>query len=191
MIAVRNERHGRDTGVEQFAALFQFQRRAGLGEVGRDIAHGDGALERGREAAAGDLADLIAFAVEDERTLAHGLAAVDIEADALLRRAILELGEDAHRAREASLGAAALIDGEGQAGHHRRGIEVEVVAVERQARLKPKRITRAEADRLGQLVGADYVGKRGGGGRRYGNLESVLAGVTGAADPQRPSLPAE
>ena len=43
-------------------------------------------------AADGDPADLIAFAVEDQRALAHRLAAFDQQADALLGRAIVELG---------------------------------------------------------------------------------------------------
>ena len=69
--------------------------------------------------------------------------------------AVLELGEDPHRAGEAAFGAAALVDREGQAGHHRRRLAVEVVAVERQPGFEPQRIARAEADRLDQLVGDD------------------------------------
>ena len=91
---------------------------------GGDIAHRNGALERGREAAAGDFADVIAFTIEYQRTLSHRLAPIDVEADALLRRLALKLGEDAHRAGEAAFGTAALVDGEGQAGHHRCGVEV-------------------------------------------------------------------
>src|SRR5437870_282372 len=109
---MRNERHGHEASVEQFAALLELQRGAWLGEVVRDIAHGDRSLERGGEAAARDLANLVSFAVEDERALADGLTAVDVEADALLRRSVLELGEDAHRAREAAFGTAALVDRE-------------------------------------------------------------------------------
>ena len=63
-------------------------------------------------AAAGDAADLIAFAVEDQRALAHRLLAVDEQADALLHRAIVDLAEDPQRAGEAALGAAALADRE-------------------------------------------------------------------------------
>ena len=68
---------------------------------------------------------------------------------------------------------------------------VEVVAVERQARLEPQRIARAEADRLGQLVRDDRVGELGRGDRRHRNLEPVLAGIARAADPQAAALPVE
>ena len=47
-----------------------------------------------------------------------------------------------------------------QVGHDRRGRPVEVVAVERQPGLEPKRIARAEADRLDPLVGDQRVGER-------------------------------
>src|SRR5437764_15402601 len=107
---MRNERHRRDAGVEQLGTLLQLEGGAGLGEVRSDIAHGNGPLQRGREAAAGDLADLIAFAVKDERAFADGLTALDVEADALLRRAVLKLGEDTHSAWEAASAAAPLVD---------------------------------------------------------------------------------
>ena len=117
----------------------------GSANVVRDIAHGDRALQRRREAAAGDPADLIAFAVEHQRAFANRLAAVDLEADALLRRTVLDLRENAHRAGEAAVGAAPLVDCEGEAGHDRRRLVVEVVTVERQARFEAQRIRARQA----------------------------------------------
>src|SRR5438270_13990600 len=118
------EGHSDHPRVEQLAALLELQRGAVLGQMRSHIPHGDRALQRGREAAAGDLTDLIALAIENQRALADWLAALDIEADAFLRRAILKLRDNAHGPRKAALGAAALVDGEGQPGHHRRGVEV-------------------------------------------------------------------
>src|SRR6185312_16845420 len=125
--------------------------------MARHITHGNRALQRWREAAAGDLADFIAFSIEHERALADRLPTVDLEADTLLRGLVLELGEDAQRTGEPALGAATLVDREIEVGHDWRRIEVEVVAIERQASLQPKRIARAEADRLGKLMLANRI----------------------------------
>ena len=94
-------------------------------------------MQRGREAAARDLSNLIALTVEDEGALANRLPSVDFEPDPLLRNTILKLTQDAHVAGKAALGAAALVDGERQAGHHRRRTRIEIVAVKRQSRLQP------------------------------------------------------
>ena len=85
---------------------------------------------------------------------------------------------------ESTLGTAALVDSEGEPGHHRCDRAVEIVAVERQPRLEPQRIAGAEADRLHPFVGNQPVGDRLGGDRRHRNLEAVLAGIARAADPQ-------
>ena len=84
MIAVGDERHRRDAHVEKLAALLELQGRARLGQMARDIAHGDGSLQAWREATAGDATDFITLAVEDQRAFANWLAAFDVEADALL-----------------------------------------------------------------------------------------------------------
>ena len=94
MITVRNEGHGGHFGVEQLAPLLKFEGGAVVGEVARHVTHGDRPLQRGRKAAAGDLADLIAFAVEDERAFANRLAAINLQADAFLWRAVLQFGEN-------------------------------------------------------------------------------------------------
>jgi len=102
VISVWNERHGHDARLEQLPALLELQGCARLGQLGRHITHGDRSLERRREAPAGDLADLIAFPVEDQGPFAHGLATVDFKAHALLRGSILQLGQDPHCAGEAA-----------------------------------------------------------------------------------------
>src|SRR4051794_22529157 len=177
MITVRNERHGHDARVEQLSALLQRQCRAVFSKMARDIAHGDRALQRWREAAAGDLADLIALAVEDKGALAHRLAPFDFKANPLLRRSILELGKDSQGSGKASLSSATLVDGEGQAGHDRRGASIKIVAVQREARFKPKGIASAETDRLRKLMGADRVGEFGSDDSRDRDLEPVFPGV--------------
>src|SRR5438132_11185091 len=126
---MRNGRQCSGAGVEQPGALPELQRRADFGEVRGDVTHDDWPLQRRREAAAGDSADFIAFAVEHERALADRLPAVDLETDALLDRSIVEFGKDAHGTGEAPLGAATLVDGESEPSHHRRGPEVEIMAV--------------------------------------------------------------
>src|SRR3954462_3354823 len=133
VIAVRNERHRHDARVEQLAPLLKLQRRSWTGEGRADIAQGDRALQRWREAAAGDPPDLIAFAGEHQRAFAHRLASVDLEAAPPRRRTILELRKDAHRSGEPALGAAARVDREVEASHHRGRPVVEIVTVERQA----------------------------------------------------------
>ena len=70
----------------------------------------------------------------------------------------------------------------------RRGLLVEVVAVERQPRLEAQRVARAQADRLaaggaGRLE--QRVPQRGGVLGVAEDLEAVLAGVAGAGDPDR------
>jgi hypothetical protein len=65
------------------------------------------------------------------------------------------------------------------------GLAVEVVAVERQPRLEPERIAGAEADRLDPLVAGEGIGELLDRGARHRNLEAVLAGVAGPADPER------
>src|SRR3546814_16600623 len=81
----------------------------------RDIAHGDRRADAGRETARGHDADLV-LAVEQLGALAHRQLAVDGEADAPPRRAVFEMTEDARRAGEILLLAAALADREAEVG---------------------------------------------------------------------------
>ncbi len=80
--------------------------------------------------------------------------------------------------------APALADRELQPGHYRRRVEVDVVPVERQARLEPKQIARAQPDRPHALVGKERVRHRFDRARGNRNLEPVLAGIARAADPR-------
>src|SRR3546814_4982865 len=97
--------------MDQLAAHFGGDRSAGHGVVARDIAHGDRRADAGRETARGHDADLV-LAVEQLGAFAHRQLAVDGEADALAGRAVLEMAEDARRAGEILLRAAALADRE-------------------------------------------------------------------------------
>ena len=65
---------------------------------------------------------------------------------------------------------------------------VDVVAVERQPRLEPQRVARAQADRLaarGAAASSSASHSAGGVRRVAEQLEAVLAGVAGAGDPDR------
>ena len=95
--------------------------------------------------------ELLGWMDETPDEHADGLAALDGEADALADRTIVQLLRDARPAGEAPLGAAALGERKGQVGLHGRRMLIEIVAVERQARLQPERIAGAEPDRAVQL----------------------------------------
>ena len=120
-----------------------------------------GAFDARAEAARGDEADPRAVRRQDLGAVAHRRAAQRAEADALARRAVAQARAgcarrpESRRRRAASLG-----DGEGEVGLDRRGGLVEVVAVERQARLQAERIARAEADRLHLRLGEQRAGDR-------------------------------
>src|SRR4029453_6582912 len=131
VIAVRDEGHWRDRRLEKLAALPEFQLGALRAERRGDIAHGDRPLQRRREGSACHPANFIALAVQHQSALAHWLATLDSEADALLDRAILDLGDDPHVAGKAALGAAALADRGLEVGPDRRRLGVEVVPIAR------------------------------------------------------------
>src|SRR5262245_60583048 len=104
--------------------------------MGGDVAHGDRPLQAGREAAAGDPPDLIAFAVEDQCALANRLPPFDVEPDSLLRRALLDLLEDTGGAREIAFRAPPLADRKAEASHNGSRRAVDVMAIKRQPRLE-------------------------------------------------------
>ena len=112
-----------------------------------------GRLRRGREAAAGDLADRGAGRIEDLGAFAGGRA-FDEEADADAAEAGRRTRARMRSAPGKSRGfAAALADGEVEAGFDGRDGLVEVVAVERQAGFEAEGVAGAEADGLYAVVG--------------------------------------
>lgn len=189
-VTVRNEGHRRGDGGDAPAANIDFERGAIGGMAGRDITHGDGRADRGREAARGDDADL-GIAREDLRAFTRRQFAFDAQADALRGCAVQQLAEDALGTRKAALHLATLRDGEGEVGLDRRRGGGKIVAVERQAGFEAQRIAGAEADRL--HLGLREERARDGLRmvRRDRNLESVLTRVARAADPHIDAFDAE
>src|SRR5262245_19492798 len=124
VVGVLDERHGHDLRRHGLAAHQQFD----LGAVGRagalDIAHGDGAPERRREAARCDLADGVA-GDGDFRAFTRDRLAFGQQADALARRSLDDLLLDDGRPRKTALRAALLADAPKQArlDRRRRGVD--------------------------------------------------------------------
>src|SRR3546814_17105818 len=110
--------------------------------------------------ARGHDADLV-LAVEQLGAFAHRQLAVDGEADALAGRAVLEMAEDARRAGEILLRAAALADREAEVGFGGVDFGGHVVTVARQPRFAPHRIARAEAEGLSFFHWTERIGKGG------------------------------
>src|SRR5476651_2368588 len=129
VVSVFDERHGNDLGGHRFAAYHELYFCA----VGRlrlvDVAHGDGALEAGREAARRHLADGLAID-DDLRAFARDRLALGKKADPLARRTFGDLLLHDGRAREATLYAALLADAPQQHSLDRRRGGVDIVAVQ-------------------------------------------------------------
>src|SRR5690606_32072131 len=176
-----DERHRRDPGGKTLAPDFDFQFGALRGVRAGDVGHRDRMAERWREAAAGDAADFLVAEI-DQRALARGQAAFERETDALRVGPVFDQTEDALGARKAAVGAATLADREAEAGGDRVGVGRKILPVERQPRLQPQRIARAEADRLDLDLGAEATGDRLRVLGRNRELEPVLASITRAAD---------
>jgi len=100
--------------------------------AGGHISHGNRTADAGAEAAAGDLANLIALAIGDRGAFAGRCTAFGLHADAFAGNPVLDLGLNDGRAREAAFFAAALADGPDQAGFDRGGGGVDVMAIEAQ-----------------------------------------------------------
>src|SRR3546814_15133599 len=111
------------------------------------MAHGDRRADARRETARSHDADRV-LAVEQLGVLAHRQLAVDGEADAPPRRAVFEMTEDARRAGEILLLAAALADREAEVGFGGADFGGHLVTVKRHARFDPPRIVHAKSDRL-------------------------------------------
>src|SRR6185312_15771673 len=109
IVAMGNERQRRDARRPRRAAHHELHRRAERRLPRRDIAHGDRPVGRGAKAAAGDAADHGARGIDDLRALARRRAPLGLDADALPRRAFLELTLDHGGAGKAAFDAAALL----------------------------------------------------------------------------------
>ena len=75
-----------------------------------------------------------------------------------------------------------LTDGPQQARLHRINLGIEFMAIEAETRLQAQGVTGAQADRLHLLKVEDAPGQGIRCSIGYGDLEAVLAGVTGAGD---------
>src|SRR5262249_25464883 len=131
-VGVLDERHGHDLGGHRLAAHHQLDLAAVAGVCALDVAHGDRAAERGREAARRDLAQNSA-AERDLAAFARDRLALGQQPDALARRALGDLLLDDGRPGEAAVGAALLADAPHQARFDRCGGGVDVVTVEAEA----------------------------------------------------------
>src|SRR5262245_2051904 len=102
VVGVLDEGHGHDLGRHGLAAHDEVDPGA-VGRVGGlDVTHGDGAAERGREAAGRDLADGPA-SDDDLRPLARDRLALGQEPDTSARRTLGDLLLDDRGAGEAAL----------------------------------------------------------------------------------------
>src|SRR5690242_3739224 len=124
-----NEWGGGGFGGLRLATNENLEPGAWRGVVGRHEADGDGAAERRGKAARGDDADLCAVLVENRRALT-GRGAFDEQTNANAIEHAAEFGEDTLGAGEIGRLAAALGDGEVEAGFDRGDGLVEVVTVE-------------------------------------------------------------
>ena len=152
---------------------------AGLSEVGAHVGHADAELERGREGARGDGADLLP-AGEHRVAFARDAGALDLERRQLLGSALAARAGDRLGTDEPGcLGAAPA-----EPGLDRVALGRQVVAVQVEADLEPQRVAGAEP--AGDDAGVEQLGpdRR----RDLGidqQLDPVLAGVAGAADERR------
>src|SRR6185437_109731 len=147
VIAMRNERQGCDLRGTRGTAHGEAQPGTGLSERRRDIPHGNRTFERGREAAAGDRADLFAAGIDDRRVAARDLPAFRLDADAAPRRALRELALDDRGTGKAAFLAPPLLDRPGEIGLDRRRAFVNIVAVKAEPGFEPQRIARAKSRR--------------------------------------------
>ncbi len=140
--------------------------------------------ERRREVAGRDDADHLA-GDEDRAVGTRRAPPVDGDADEVTANAPGLLGGERDPPAEVGLAPG---DDPAETGLQRRDAGTELVAVQRQTRLEPQGVARAEAGRL-HPCGDDRLPQRRRGVRRRGDLDAGLAGVAGAGDGARHSPP--
>jgi hypothetical protein len=92
-------------------------------------------------------------AAADLGPVPRGRLAVGPQSHQPARRALRQLSQEDRGAGKAALLAAALADGPGEPRLDRAGGAVDLVAVERQARLQPQRIPRSQPGRADLVPG--------------------------------------
>ena len=147
-----------------------------------DVPHRDGDAERRGEAAAGHCAGLLAGGVPDGGAVADHAPPLRQEPDAAARGAVGELALDPRRAGHPEGRRSPGAEGPCQAGLHRAGAGVDVVAVEAETGLEAEAVARAEARRPDLGPGEQRLRDRGGGRAVAADLEAVFAGVAAPAE---------
>src|SRR5262245_60719938 len=176
-IAVRDERQWCNRGGECLAPHHEIDRRADLGAIGRDVAHGNRSAHARAEAARGNNAKRIAQQSQDLRAIAGGRAAIGPDANTLALWAAGQLGLNAAGTRESALAAAALLHGPRKTGLDRARGLIDVMAPEAQARFETQGIASTKADGLNRLILEQQLPQRLGMLGWDGNFEAILPRV--------------
>ena len=163
----------------------------GLASGVDDIAHGDRMLDRRAEPARGDAAGRLAGLVEQRGARADRLAAVRLQADALLGRPggndrLQRVGAD-----EAAGFAHRLGNRPHQPGARRIDLGRDVLAMQAKPGLEAQAVAGGKPDPHDAIVGEQLADQRARVGFRQADLETVLAGIARAAhEPARLRLDA-
>src|SRR6266851_2612663 len=116
VVTVWDKGHGSDVRRTRHAAHEESEGRAFGGMSAIDITHRDRATDRGAEAAAGYLADLVARGVDDRGLFARRRAPIRPDSDALAGRFSCEFAQDNGDAGKAPFGDPPFSDRPGQVG---------------------------------------------------------------------------
>ena len=146
-----------------------------------DIAHGDRTLDGRAKAARGHDTDNISGLVSDLRAFT-GRCPLEAQADTFLTGLVLNLLSDDVRAREVTTLAAGLGHGPDQRGLDRRAVLVHVMTIKAKAGFQSQTVTRTKADSLHFVLSQQKPGNSARIRLRNGNLETVLARISGAGD---------
>lgn len=136
-----HEGHLGDDGVVGLATDDHLELRPGLVQPRLDVTHGDVLLQARAEPSAGHLADVLPRPVAaHDRAVAPRGRALREDAHASDLGAFLELLQDHLRAQEPALRSPPLADRPRQAGLHRSGVLLHVVAVEAEPGLQTEAV---------------------------------------------------